>query len=44
MPKGARPKTIKNPIRDSPNKLRTDIRSDPVEIHKGNGETKGRNS
>ena len=29
-PKGARPKAIKTPVRDSPNKLRTDIRSDPV--------------
>ena len=28
-PKGARPKTIKTPIRDSPNTSRTDIRSDP---------------
>ena len=28
-PKGTRPKTIKTPVRDSPNKSRTDIRSEP---------------
>ena len=36
-PKGARPKTIKTPVRDSPNKLSTDIRSDPRVMDIQNG-------
>ena len=35
-PQGARPKIVKTPVRDSPNKLRTDIRSDPRVMDKQN--------
>ena len=37
-PKGARPKTIKTPVRDSANKSRTDIRSDPRVMDIQNGQ------
>ena len=37
-PKGARPKTIKTPERDSANKSRTDIRSDPRVMDIQNGQ------
>ena len=37
-PKGARPKTIKTPIRDSANKSRTDIRSNTRVMHTQNGQ------
>ena len=30
MPKGARPKILKTPVRDSPHKIGSDIKSDPV--------------
>ena len=36
--KGARPKTIKTPVKDSANKLRTDIRSDPRVMDIQNGQ------